>query len=191
MISFIVSVYDRVEMLNACLATLAVQDVDKEIIVCGNHMDEDILIACGLVADEYGAIFKPTGRLGAKSCYESADMVAERALGEWLCFPSDDSLYVKHFSRIMLETAWSESADVVYCDCIYRQDANMGPWSYSVLDTHPRIGAIDKTCFIVKRELFKVFPPHPRGWQDGALIEQLIRDGARHAKAPGCLVVHQ
>jgi hypothetical protein len=53
------------------------------------------------------------------------------------------------------------------------------------------MGKIDKTNFIIRRELFKGFPPHRRNWRDGALIEQAIRDGAKPAKAPGVLVVHQ
>ena len=191
MISYIVSVYDRPDFLNACLATLAVQSWPREIVVCGNHTDSDMLIACGLVANDYDAILKTTGRLGAKTCYESAEMVAPKTNGDWLCFPSDDSLYVCEFSRIMLETAARENADLVYCDCVYRQDAAAGGWRYSVLDTQPKIGAIDKTCFIVKRDLFEGFPQHPKGWRDGALIEQLVKEGARHAKAPGVLCVHQ
>jgi hypothetical protein len=184
-ISFIISVYDRIDMLNACLATLEMQAESKEIIICHNGPGDPWIRMphCGMVLK--------TGRAGANSCYESAEMAAKQVLGDWLCFPSDDSLYVKDFSRIMLETAEREKADLVYCDCIYRQDPDKGDWRYSVLETQPKMGAIDKTCFIVKRDLFDGFPPHPRDWRDGALIEQLIRDGARHAKAPGVLVVHQ
>jgi len=81
---------------------------------------------------------------------------------------------------------------LVYCDCIYRQDPLVGSWpAYRLLDAAPMMGRIDKTNFIVRRELFKGFPPHPKGWCDGALIEQLIAQGVKHAKAPGILVLHQ
>jgi hypothetical protein len=172
-------------MLNACIASLEVQDELKELIVCHNGPGDPWIRTshCGLVLK--------TGRAGAKTCYESAAMAADRALGDWLCFPSDDSLYVQGFSRIMLETAEREKADLVYCDCVYhRPDAPH--WKpYTVLNVEPRMGKIDKTCFILRRKLFKGFPPHPKGWSDGALIEQLVRDGVRYAKAPGVLVVHQ
>lgn len=193
MISFIVSVYDRPDYLSACLATLALQDGEKEIIVCANSGDDDMLIACALVCNEYGAKMLKTGLAGAGQCYESANMVIMGDRNPWLCFPSDDSLYVQGFSQIMLKTAEREKADLVYCDCIYAVGSENNPgWKpYSVLDVQPRMGRIDKTCFILRRELFKGFPPHPRLWCDGALINQLVKDGVKHAKAPGVLVVHQ
>ncbi len=194
MISFIVSVYDRPEFLNACLASLNVQDGPYEIIVCGNHKDEGMLIACGLVTMQYDVKVEPTGHMGANNCYESANMMAQKAKGDWLCFPSDDSLYVCKFSEIMLETAERQDADLVYCDCVYRQDKTIGKWpSYDVLKVQPQMGLIDKTCFIVKRDVFlkNGFEPHLKGWSDGKLIERLIAQGVPHAKAPGVLVVHQ
>jgi hypothetical protein len=112
--------------------------------------------------------------------------------GDWLCFPSDDSLYVADFQRIMIETAVRTQADLVYCDMVYKCGSEQNDWKpYSVLESEPRMGRIDKTNFIIRRELFKGFPPHPRNWRDGALIEQVIRDGAKPAKAPGVLVLHQ
>lgn len=192
MISYIVSVYDRPQFLNACLASLVVQDGPYEILICGNHKDDGMLIACGLIADQYGLKVEKTGIAGCENCYESANLISPGAKGEWLCFPSDDSLYVCKFSEIMLATAERENADLVYCDCVYRQDKSIGSWpSYQVLNTQPRLGRIDKTCFIVKRELFPGFQPHSKGWRDGALIEKLVMQGVRHAKAPGVLVIHQ
>ncbi len=114
------------------------------------------------------------------------------AEGDWLCFPSDDSLYVADFAKIMIETAVREQADLVYCDMVYKCGSEVNEWKpYSILESEPRMGKIDKTNFIIRRELFKGFPPHPRNWRDGALIEQVIRDGAKPAKAPGVLVLHQ
>jgi len=191
-ISFIVSVYDRTDYLDACLSSLYLQDGINEIIVCANSGENYVLECCEEVCDRNGADMEDTGIRGAGQCYESANMVAEKALGDWLCFPSDDSLYVQGFSRIMLETAERTGADLVYCDCIYKTGSEKNNWPpYSVLNVEPRMGKIDKTCFILRRELFKGFPPHPKFWCDGALIEQLVAQGVRHAKAPGVLVVHQ
>lgn len=188
MISFIVSAYDCPDDLNACLATLAVQQSPKEIIVCANHTDADMLIACGLICDGYGAIMKRTGMAGAKTCYESAEMAVREARGDWLCFPSDDSLYVRDFSRIMLQTATLTGSDLVYCDCVYYRPG----WPpYTVLEVKPKMGRIDKTCFILKREWFNGFPKHSKDWRDGALIEQLMEQRVNHAKAPGVLCIHQ
>ncbi len=189
MISFIVSVLDRPHFLNACLASLAVQEGPKDIIVCANSKDQGVLTQIEAVCLDYDVQMEDTGIAGATTCYESANMVAGKALGDWLCFPSDDSLYVCKFSEIML----SVDADLVYCDCVYRGGETAAPYwkQYSVLGTQPRIGKIDKTCFIVRRNLFKGFPAHLRNWSDGALIEDLVKQGVRHAKAPGVLVVHQ
>ncbi len=201
MISFIVSVYDRTDMLGGCLETLAVQDDPKQLIVTMNGTKEQNHKIIERTKG-HNAIWSHTGLSGAKNCYEAALMAIETrgpmgkpmnlVKGDWLCFPSDDSLYVQGFSRIMLQTANLHAADLVYCDCVYRQDKAAGNWpEYTTLETEPRMGRIDKTCFILRRELFKGFPQHPKGWSDGALIEQLIAQGVRHAKAPGILVVHQ
>ncbi len=187
MISFIVSCYGRTLDLEACVATLRTQGLDTEILICDNDP--------ALRAESFIGTAKiiPTGSRGCSNCYESANMVAQMVSGDWLCFPSHDSLYVQGFSRIMLDAAILQKADLVYCDCCYSVGSENNPqWRrYSVLESQPRMGRIDKTSFIVKRELFKGFPPHPKGWSDGALIEQLVRDGVKHAKAPGVLVVHQ
>jgi hypothetical protein len=91
----------------------------------------------------------------------------------------------------MIGTAVAKQADLVYCNCVYKVGSEPNPnWPpYSVLNAEPRIGRIDKTNFIIRRELFKGFPKHR--YPDGAMIEQAIRDGAKPAKAPGVLCVHQ
>lgn len=192
------SVYDRPESLKACLACLSLQEPRGSIEVAMNSTDESmkdriLLASCR----DFEASVCWTGDAGAKSCYESANMIVagkfETFVDDWLCFPSDDSLYVQDFSKIMLDTAAKHDAELVYCDCVYRVGSEDNPhWRpYSVLDVQPKMGRIDKTCFILKRDRFKGFPPHPRNWCDGALIESLMDEGIRHAKAPGVLVVHQ
>lgn len=192
MISFIVSVVDRMGSLRACLASLAVQAPPFEIIVCCNSTDDAVNEECERISDSFGGRMLRTGDMGAKSCYESAEIAVHYAKGEWVCFPSDDGLTVEHFSAIMLETAHQSGADLVYCDMVYRQHPNAGSWSpYRVMTVEHRIGRMDKSNFILKRSLFAGFPPHPFDWRDGALIEKLVKDGVRFAKAPGVLVVHQ
>lgn len=188
-------------MLNACLASLAVQDGEHQLCVTLNGTEEQNR-AIRAATKERNVVWSMTGLSGAGNPYEAATMFIETrgpygkpmniVRGNWLCFPSDDSLYVQGFSRIMLETAERTGADLVYCDCVYKTGSEKNNWPpYSVLNVEPRMGKIDKTCFILRRELFKGFPPHPKFWCDGALIEQLVLQGVRHAKAPGCLVVHQ
>ena len=191
-ISYIVSAYDRVDSLVACLASLDTQDGEKEVFVCDNGPGS-ISLERGIpsVAIDYAVAYEWTGPT-CHSCYDSANKIAPLADGDWLCFPSDDSLYVADFQKIMIETAVRTQADLVYCDMVYKCGSEVNGWKpYTVLESEPRMGKIDKTNFIIRRELFKGFPPHPKNWRDGALIEQAIRDGAKHAKAPGILCIHQ
>lgn len=191
LISFIVSVYDRSWSLNACLASLRVQhDLSQSVVCCNSTIQKDmdaIKDLCG----HYSIGFMSTG-FDAGNCYDSVNAAVKTVCGEWLCFPSDDSLYVADFSKMMLATAEREKADFVYCDCVYKQGSISGNWPpYSVLETQPKIGRIDKTTFILKRDKFHGFPPHPHDYRDGALAEELVRGGVRHAKAPGVLAIHQ
>lgn len=188
MISYIVSVYDRLDNLDILIPILNRQHSTREIHICENGPTDH---------GQRGpnVFFHRTGERGAKSCYDSAGMVYQKVKGDWLCFPSDDSLYVQDFNRIMLRTAEETGADLVYCDCVYKANVDSGcdpNWKqYSVLDVSPRMGRIDKTNFIVRASKFAGFPPHPRDFRDGALIESLVSGGIRHAKAPGVLCVHQ
>ncbi len=180
-------------LLNACLASLHVQrQPPGQILVACNSIEASVNESCKGISELYNALMVPTGRAGALNCYQAADRCTGMLTQEWVCFPSDDSLYVFDFSTIMLETAQKTGADLIYCDCVYRQDPEKGKWpAYSVLETTPRMGRIDKTNFILRRSLFKGFPSHHQGYQDGALIEQVLRAGGKAAKAPGVLVVHQ
>ncbi len=190
MICFIVSTYQRPEVLEACLATLRIQPEPRRIIVADNSMA--FVGENQSVCQHFGAMHV---HLAYSSPYEAANWVVGNCniKQPWLCFPSDDGLTFAGFSEIMLhEAERSQTAGLIYCDCVYRQDPLVGGWpAYKLLDAAPTMGRIDKTNFIVKRELFKGFPPHPNGWCDGALVEQLVRDGVTCAKAPGVLLVHQ
>ena len=193
-ISFLVSVYDRPHFLNACLATLAVQPDPKHVAVLDNSTDSTMSVDIGLIAHRYGFDHALTGRRGAANCYEAANLALTEGniYGDWICFPSDDSLYVCGFSEIILAEAQRTGAGLIYCDCVYRQDPLVGSWpAYQVLESSPKMGRIDKSNFIVRRKLFTGFPRHEKGWCDGAFVEQLVQRGVRTAKAPGCLVVHQ
>jgi len=192
-ISYIVSVYDRVALLRACLASIDANqgNGDKEILVCCNSTLPGDIEGCELVSAQFGAVVHSTG-FSCDNCYDSANLIAPKADGDWLCFPSDDSLYVADFQRLMIQTAVRAQADLVYCDMVYKCGSEANGWKpYSVLSSEPRMGKIDKTNFIVRRELFTEFPPHPRNWRDGALIEKLVAQDIRCVKAPGVLVVHQ
>lgn len=180
------------------------QSEPHEIIVCCNHSDAKMIEAHRAITEHFGGKVYPTGRWGATCCYSSADMIVSKGIvkGEWLCFPSDDSIYFACFSDLMLRAARQNNWDLVYCDCVYDPllrltdaytQASGTRDRYGILDVKPRLGHIDKTGFLVKKKWFDGFPGKRRGPSaaDGLFIEELVNRGIRHGKANGVLLVHQ
>lgn len=202
MISFVVSAYDRPVSLRASLASIAAQTEPHEMIVCCNHKDKDLIDEQRAIAKYFGARFETTGLQGAYCCYSSAELVIEKQIpkGEWLCFASDDSLYMAGFADILMREARENRWDLVYCDMVYDRMIDGKPWGYgmpvryNVLDVKPIVNNIDKTGFLVRATWFNGFPGKRRGGptaSDGLFIEDCVARGIRHGKAPGVLVVHQ
>jgi hypothetical protein len=127
----------------------------------------------------------------SRSPYHSAEAGARVSESIWLAFPSDDSYFVPEFLERMLE--FVDDVDLRYCDILYdrRLAGRRG-----VLCTEPRVCAIDKTSFLVRREWFdKVggFAGENRPFPcpaDGEFIEKLVAAGARHERVAECLLVH-
>ena len=199
--SFIVSVYSRPWCLAGVLWSLAVQTVkDFEVIVTDNleaasteppwsqMVTEEVAARTGLPFHYM--------RTSMMSCYHSAEVGAQRAQGEYLCFPSDDGYYVPQFLENMLSR--SEGADLIYCDCLYR--VSVAAWSdkyrhHNLMEVELRRRRIDKGGFLVKRELFNGFSGKDpgRGYceADGVFIDEVMRRrGVVARKAPGILWVH-
>lgn len=187
-LAFIVSAFENSLELTCCLASLKLQAKNNEmsiaIHVADNSVEHAAYVqqACALFE---GVVYHKT----SGGCYKAAEQVNREIRADWLCFASSDSYYVPGFAQIMLETAIRCKSDLVYCDCLYDPRLH-GRGVYSVLNVFPEMRWIDKTCFIVRRELFKGFPKHEQDWRDGALVEQFVSKGYRLAKAKGILVVH-
>lgn len=192
MISFIVSAYERPKTMGVALKTIAAQTEPHEIIVACNGNEEQVQ-AHRQVAKEFGAEVYPTGEWGAYCCYSSAELIIERGLakGDWLSFPSDDTILFACFSDLMMGAARENSWDLVYCDMVYDRPAVR----YGLLEQKPQLNEIDKTGFIMRRSWFNGFPGKRRDGRptaaDGLLIEELVARKIRHGKAPGILLVHQ
>jgi GT2 family glycosyltransferase len=198
LISFIVSACNRPMALRCCLASLALQQggpyqvvVTDNSEVCGNWQEVSPTF------DRLGFIYFPTQE---KTCYRAANYAMREAaaaalaeapvdqVADWLCFPSDDSYYVPSFARLMLAAA-KPGVDLVYCDWL---DTRLQP-HYERFKAAPRTGAIDKTAFIVRRDVFLSLggfmdPDHEFG--DGHFVDAVVRSGAVCAKAEGILLVH-
>lgn len=199
MISYIISHHNRPKELLCCLTSLRLQESPREVLVCDNSSDEHNRELCQMtckISGVGGLKYLDTWRgKESNTCYH--DPACLGAMGDWLCFPSDDSYYVPMFSRIMLHAAAEHSWEFVHCDMLYDPryaHATRGvEGEYSVMITRPALGGIDKTCFLITRGAFDAvggWPQHDADWRDGALAEAVVRAGIRHGRVPGPMVVH-
>lgn len=190
-ISFIVSSYQRPKQLLCCLASLSVQTCqDFELIVTDNSFSD----TAAYMAEQITKMFRGRyTRTNKPSCYHSAEVGAqELATGEYLCFPSDDSYYVPTFVEQMLKQSLDSFYDFVYCDVLY--DPRCGNGKYSVMDTKMKTNHIDKTCFLIRKDVFNslgFFAKTESGpcTADGALAE-MVAEKFSHRKMEEVLVVH-
>jgi GT2 family glycosyltransferase len=187
-ISFIVSCFDRPEMLLCCLASLNCQSHREiEVIVTDNSNDSVTQSYHKEYCGQLGAKYLHTGLQG---CYHSAEVGAQSAQGTFLAFPSDDSMYVPSFAKTMLDAAYERDLELVYCEMLYNPR-----WpgdKYGLLGVEPKLNRIDKTGFLIRHDKFYGFPDKGVGYcaADGLLIERLVAEGIKHGRVDSCLAVH-
>ena len=201
-ISYIVSAYNNPNYLPCLLHSLKVQtDQSFEVIVTDNSDDP---LQQQLIEHEVNNFRFLFGRpwyvrtIGP-TCFHSAEEGARFTLGEFLCFPSDDSYYVPTFGETMYKAAIETPADLVLCDMLY--DPRSGQGRYAAVEQHPRRNWFDKTGFILRRSLFEGFPNKVDGYDanrtgavvdcaDGMLAESLVARGVSYKELRDVLVVH-
>ena len=199
-VSYIVSAYDRPAALLCCLASLALQtDGDFEVIVADNNPNparrkENETVVRWFDDRFYHVNSSQWSDISpGYECYWAAEEIVNRgfAKGDYFCFPSDDSYYVNVFQETLLKAAREFDFQLVFCDMLY--DRRIGG-RYSVLDVQPVSCAIDKTGFLIRRDVWIGFPTKPTELRsscaDGEMIAEVVRRGARHGKVQECLVVH-
>jgi hypothetical protein len=196
MVSYIVSAYNRPEFLRCCLASLLVQSArDFEIIVTDNATDAgmrsrnflETMEASMPILDVHVTYHNP--RL--ETCYHSAEYGASLATGKYLCFPSDDSYYVPKFQELMVAEAEAKELQLVYCEMVY--NPRLDGQKYHLLNVRAQLNWIDKTGFLVRRDVFamngfKAKDITPAA--DGYFIDDIVRQGIRHGRYDGILAVH-
>jgi hypothetical protein len=176
------------------------EGVEKEIIVCDNsdNVGDRLQIQgiCGRMEALNGTSIRYVDvhrEPPVPFCYHGLEV---GPVGDWLCFPSDDSYYVPKFASIMLGAAVNAKAEFVLCDVIYDPRlayAKYGTYGYSIMRTSPGPGAIDKTSFIISRNAFSMvggWPPHDQDWRDGMLAEAVVGHGFRWYRLNQPMVVH-
>jgi glycosyltransferase involved in cell wall biosynthesis len=193
-VSFIVSAYHRPAALRCCLSCLVLQsETSWEAVVMDNSTDPAMIEAnrahCGM--DQRIRHFSSVeNQVTLLNCYYASEYAVEKfAAGEWVGFPSDDSLYTPYYASKLLHLADQANLELVYCDMVMDAAESGG-----VLNSQACCCNIDKTNFLLKRSRFFPWPgKHPEGLgscSDGNLIDELVAQGIRHGKVPHLLCVH-
>jgi glycosyltransferase involved in cell wall biosynthesis len=194
-VSYIVSCYNRPDLLPIVLYSLKVQTDDEfEVIVTDNAPDkktqnEHRKVVASLKDKRFRHVVT-AGKTKVSDCYWSAEYGAKSAKGDWLCFPCDDCYYVPEFQERMLEIAALYAWKLVLCDAVYRYNTKR----YAVLNMRPNLGVAAKSSFIVARDKFPGFSLKPSTSApcaaDAAMINSLVGDGVPYGTVQDVMVVH-
>jgi glycosyltransferase involved in cell wall biosynthesis len=164
-ISYIVSAYDRPELLPVCLWSIKAQThQDFEVIVTDNATDKKIAAKHkAIVASMKDARFKyvrTAGKIKVSDCFWSAEYAVKKmARGKWYCFPCDDTYYAPEFAQRMLAAAYAHNWEFVLCGKPVVGPAASGGAGYWIWESpiHRSI----KTAFMVKASRFGSFENKP------------------------------
>jgi hypothetical protein len=166
-ISYIVSAYNRPDLLPGLLWSLAAQSHKNfEVIVTDNAKVLSVAKQHDRAVNYIRSInpffkerfhYKRThGQIDVSTCYHSAEWAIKHiACGLWYCFPCDDSYYAPEFGQRMLRAGYSNGWDFVVCKSVVVGPAASGGSGYRVWDM--AIGRTVKTSFIVKASVFPGF----------------------------------
>jgi len=191
-ISFIVTAWASrrpaaLPVLFACLRAQTVQDWEC-LVLDSDFYPPHVKLCCQ--DDRVIYLPRPLRRIHEhREMYHVSEWGVKRAIGQYLCFASDDSYYVPWFSERMLAVAERESLDLVLSDLVLGS-----PQVHGAINSQPFTGSVDKTNFVIRRDKMIPFPgkDDPEGWKiaDGQFVEELVRSGARWGKVAQPLVVH-
>lgn len=195
-LTYIVSAFNRPELLPICLHSLATQTHhNAEIIVADNapaasfaaNRHKEIVEA---LSDPRMRYINTASKKAGTDCYEASEWVIKNAAkGMWLAFPCDDCYYVPDFGQRMLTEAYSRNLDMVYCNELIGPDA-AGGGAYHVWDVQPK--RIPKTAFIIRASAFPGWCERPKSAVpvgcDFVLGQQM--QGPRQGKLNECLLAH-
>lgn len=155
-ISYIVSLYNRPELLATCLWSLKCQThSDFEVIVTDNTTDNRVArrqreIVLGM--DERFRYVRSAGKIEVADCYWSAEYGMTLAKGKWLCFPCEDCYYPPEWAERMLKAGlgW----DLILCENNVTGPEPCGADRYMVLKLGTASFPGYKPSFLVRRDKF-------------------------------------
>jgi glycosyltransferase involved in cell wall biosynthesis len=195
-VSYIVSCFNRPELLPICLYSLKVQTHKNfEVIVTDNAQDKKIeaqhraVVAHVNKGDGRFRYLKTNGR----DCYFSAETGTKKATGSWLCFPCDDVYYVPHFGQKMLGAAVSNQWDFVTAGKIVLGPDACGADEYMVWKLGRPLFPTGKSEFLIRAGRFKGFPgktPKSVSVNCDRVLGQWAMDNLDWGIVDECLVVH-
>ena len=198
-LSFIVCAFENPSALRTCLSSLLDQTMqDFEIIVVDNSIDKFAAYRIECLCEELSfhiqyewtstrtVLVDPSCR-HSRCLYTASEIGAKMATGDFLCFPNSDSYYPPVFAERMLRAAENGHCDLIYSDFVLGTPDR----KYVVMESQPRQTKIDKTSFILRRELFAGFPDKANYEQaDGMMIERLVVAGVSRRRVGEILCWH-
>lgn len=187
-VSLIVSAFNDPLPLQLCLTSLKLQTYSNiEVIVTDNS--SDVLKGRAIYQNVIESRFRYI-KTQFEEPYSSAELGVALSTGDWIGFPSSDGYQIPSYIDTMMQKALGNDLDFVYCPVLY--DRRQPSGRYWVMDCSLQLGQIDKTCFLMKKSLFKGFPGKaPISYSDWYMIEELMKTpGVRIGKCDECLVVH-
>jgi glycosyltransferase involved in cell wall biosynthesis len=160
-ISYIVSCYNRPELLPICLHSLKVQTHKNfEVIVTDNAKDSKVANRHKQIVAELN---QGDGRFrylktNGKDCYWSAETGVKKARGNWYCFPCDDIYYVPQFGHKLLSAAVKNQWDFVTAGRVIIGPDACGFDEYHVWRLGRPLFPTGKAEFLIKANRFRGFP---------------------------------
>ncbi len=195
-VTFLVNSYNSPECLWGLLGSLVVQtDQDWEAIVLLNHPDPAIRAMHDHIVEvmDYEGISTVVSYHPSLSwdCYWACEWAVDQGLakGDWICCASDDGYYVPEFVEEMTKS----DKDLVLCDALMNK--HIGTGGRRVVNSLPKVGHVDKTAFMVRREKWIGFPHKNTDMAgpsaaDGMAVETMVKLGYTWDKIHLPLVVH-
>jgi len=198
-LAWIIGSFNRPGRLRTCLCSIADQTfTDWEAVVVDNSDNEEAIeknrAFVAYLADpriRYEHVgeraFEPL--IGIRSLYTATDLGVPMTTAPWLVFPNCDSYYAPWFAERLLAKAKQDDLEFVYCDFVHGRPDIM----HYAFNAQPRGCAIDKCCFMLKREWYMGWPEQLTGnygVADGCLVNALVAKGIRHGKLSQILNVH-
>lgn len=179
-VTYIVSCYNRPELLPIVLHSLKVQTAANfEVIVTDNSADKSTRAkhrkVIASLEDRRFRHIVTAGKIEVDDCYWAAEHAARSAKGKWLCFPCDDCYYVPEFQERMLEVAKLYGWKLVLCDAVYRYNTRR----YAVMNMRANMNISSKSSFLVSRDVFPGFELKPSTAApcaaDAAMVDALAK----------------